>query len=289
MRLTPARLTSFDEYQQWRQDHSRQLADQDAIEQSLCPAQPNAFTIGGRCALCATTAKFRSNFDYAIQTSNGRRIPNLREHLICSRCGLKNRLRAALHLFVQEFEPRQSQPIYITEQLGAAYRWLKGRRYRVSGSEYLPNGGPFGTSRRGVRNEDLGALAWPDRSFDFVLSFDVLEHVPFADHCFSEIFRCLRPGGKLLFTAPFALHLPQTLVRAVAQRDGSVTYLMDPEYHGGNMTDASKGTLCFRYFAWDTLPQLRNAGFSDAWVWLFWSRDLGYLGGTQAVIGAKKS
>jgi len=54
------------------------------------------------------------------------------------------------------------------------------------------------------------------------------------------------------------------------------------------MSDASKGTLCFRYFGWDTIRQLQRAGFCDAEAWLFWSRELGYLGGTQIAIAARR-
>jgi len=231
---------------------------------------------------------FRSSYDYAVRSQDGRLVPNFREQLFCSHCGLKNRLRAALHLFVQEFHPRQDQPIYITEQLGAAFRWIKGRGYTVSGSEYIPDQGPLGSSPRGIRNEDLGALTWPKDTFDFVLSFDVLEHVPCVNACFSEIFRCLRSGGRLLFTAPFRPDLRETLVRAILLRDGNISHLIEPEYHGGNMADASKGTLCYRHFAWDTIPQLEKAGFSNAEVWLFWSRKLGYLGDTQIIVSAQK-
>jgi len=287
-RLTFSRLRTYEDFQQFSQDRVEELHDQERVESDLSPLQHKSFSISGTCALCGCDTTFKTNFDYSIRSSDGRSIPNFREHLFCVRCGLKNRLRAALQLFIQEFHPLSTQPIYITEQFGAAYRWLKGRGYAISGSEYIPGSGPFGSSPRGIRNEDLGALTWPSEMFDFVLSFDVLEHVPSVDACFSEIFRCLRPQGKLLFTAPFSPNLSKTLIRAVMQSDGSISHLMEPEYHGGNMIDAAKGTLCFRYFAWDVLPQLKEIGFSDAEAWLFWSRKLGYLGGTQIVIVAQK-
>jgi len=287
-RLMPVKLKSLEDYEEWSRNSALDRKQQKEIELSILPLRPRPFSIRGTCALCGLETTFKVNFDYSNQGADGGVVPNLRECLACAHCGLKNRLRAALHLFVQEFRPEAGQSIYITEQLGAAYRWLKGRYPAVSGSEFIPENGPFGSSRRGIRNEDLGALTWPNDHFDFILSFDVLEHVPDVNACFSEIFRCLRRGGRLLFTAPFRLDLQATLVRATADSSGNITHLLEPEYHGGNLSDSSKGTLCFRHFGWDTLRQLEGAGFSDAEVWLFWSRELGILGGTQLVIAARK-
>jgi SAM-dependent methyltransferase len=165
---------------------------------------------------------------------------------------------------------------------------LKGRYAFVYGSEFKLYRGALGTTVHGIRNEDLGALTWSDRSFDFVLSLDVFEHVPDVAACFGEIFRCLKPGGRLLFTAPFRLSSSQTLVRASVGASGEIVHLVEPEYHGGNLADPGRGILCFRHFGWDVMQQLEGVGFCDAEVWLFWSRELGYLGGTQSVITAIK-
>jgi len=286
--LAFSRVSTNDQYLAWSQIHAAELVDQRDIESSLNPISPGSFSIQGTCALCGAKTTFACNFDYALKQPDGRLLPHFRENLFCARCGLKNRVRSVLQLFVQECQPSPQQPIYITEQLGAAYRWLRGRYSAVSGSEYIPESGAFGTSPRGIRNEDLGALTWPDGSFDFVLSLDVLEHVPDVNSCFSEIFRCLRPGGRLLFTVPFSVELSETVVRAVAEANGEITHLMEPEYHGGNVTSPDQGTLCFRYFGWDTMSQLKGVGFAEPEAWLFWSRELGYIGSTQVVLTARK-
>jgi len=287
-RLIPTKLSSFDEYADWSQSCALELNREMQIEASLIPSRSRAFSISGTCALCARKTVFRADFQYVLRAQDGTLYPNLRENLPCAHCGLKSRLRGSLHMFIQELAPSSQQQIYITEQLGASYGWLKGRGYDVTGSEYLPKSGPFGTSRRGIHNQDLGALTWSSETFDFVLSFDVLEHVPDVTRCFAEIFRSLKTGGGLLFTAPFRVDLEETEVRAVAGSDGEILHLMEPDYHGGIMTEPDKGTLAFRCFGWDTLRQLKNSGFSDAQVWLYWSRELGYLGGTQVVIVAHK-
>ena len=44
----------------------------------------------------------------------------------------------------------------------------------------------------------------PDASVDVVLCTETLEHVPDPPAFLAEAFRCLRPGGRLLLTVPFA-------------------------------------------------------------------------------------
>jgi SAM-dependent methyltransferase len=46
------------------------------------------------------------------------------------------------------------------------------------------------------------ALPYPDASFDAVVFYDVLEHIPDADRSLDEVFRVLRPGGLLAATVP---------------------------------------------------------------------------------------
>jgi SAM-dependent methyltransferase len=47
---------------------------------------------------------------------------------------------------------------------------------------------------------------WPvqDRSADWILCSEVLEHVPDPAAFLAEAFRCLKPGGRVVFTVPFS-------------------------------------------------------------------------------------
>ncbi len=51
-----------------------------------------------------------------------------------------------------------------------------------------------------------GGDRWPvdDASVDFVLCTETLEHVPDAALFLAEAMRCLRPGGRMVLTVPFA-------------------------------------------------------------------------------------
>lgn len=50
---------------------------------------------------------------------------------------------------------------------------------------------------------DLTAIPEPDASFDAVLCVEVLEHLPEPLAALREFARLLRPGGRLVLTAPF--------------------------------------------------------------------------------------
>ena len=51
-----------------------------------------------------------------------------------------------------------------------------------------------------------------------------------------------------------------------------------------NPVDPEQGALCFRDFGWQVLEQMRAAGFSDPRALVYWSRELGYLGGDQILL-----
>lgn len=51
---------------------------------------------------------------------------------------------------------------------------------------------------------DITAIPVDDESFDVVMCIEVIEHLPNPIEALSELNRVLKPGGKLIITAPFA-------------------------------------------------------------------------------------
>ena len=221
------------------------------------------------------------------QQVEGRWIRNDRESFVCPKTGLNNRMRASIHLMDLVADLYPDSRIYLTEQVTSLFRAVQRQYPDCVGSEYLgENFSPGMVNAEGVRHEDLERLSFADQSFDLVMSFDVLEHVVDAHRSMQEVFRCLDDGGTFMWTAPFDSGKKQNTVRAVVQ-DDEIVHLMPPEYHGDPMKP--DGVLCFRYFGWDVLDELREIGFQDAYVLLVHSEMYGYVGHPLSFVVAKKA
>lgn len=65
-----------------------------------------------------------------------------------------------------------------------------------------------------LRKLDISAIEFPNQFFDYLIAFDVIEHV--LDHlrAFSEIARVLKPGGQAFLTVPIFYALKHTYTPA---------------------------------------------------------------------------
>jgi SAM-dependent methyltransferase len=116
-----------------------------------------------------------------------------------------------------------------------------------------------------------------EERFDFVISSDVFEHVPPpVSRAFSGMFRLVKPGGFVVFTAPYvkapstAEHFPALHAYEIIQeeagsylqnttREGRVERFDNLVFHGGD-----GATLEMRLFAeHDILEHFSAAGFTD--------------------------
>jgi hypothetical protein len=258
------------------------------IECESIPFDAETYSLPGYCGCCDRPQTFHVSWMYSPRRlPDGRVFPNWREHLDCSGCKLVNRVRASLQTLRQCYDPAPTASIYITERRTRTYDWMAQRYASLQGSEYFGNGYRLGEDVDGVRNEDVQRLSFADGSFDYILSFDVLEHVPDPLAAFAEFFRCLRPGGVLMITAPFSWDSDDHVIRAVKRESGEIEHLLDPEFHG-NPLDMERGSFCFRYFGWQILNDLRCVGFVEAEAVSYWSRELRYFGDPQFIMTALK-
>jgi hypothetical protein len=244
------------------------------------------FRVSGECCVCNQQRDFYADFRYSDISSN-QKIPNWRERLVCLSCLFNSRLRASIHIFEQICIPTKNSRIYMTEQKTPMYSYIKHNFPETVGSEYLGSKTIRGeVTRKGIRNEDLCDLTFRDNSFDVILSYDVLEHIPDYTPALKECYRVLDDKGVLLLSVPFRLNDEATLVRATVNSEGNITHLLEPEYHGNPTTRTS--CLCYYHFGWELLEELKFAGFSDVKVLVYWSKRYAYLGGLQSIIVAKK-
>lgn len=196
-----------------------------------------------------------------------------------------------MRLIAQYFDriPKdKNSRVYVTEHVTHLAGYLLGHYPGVVTSEYLGTSfKPGEKNAKGIRHEDITALSFGNSEFDFVLSFDVLEHVPSYKDALSEFYRVLKPGGKLILTVPFVCSYPANLIRATVNFDGSINHILPPEYHGDPI-HADQGILCFYHFGWELIENLIAKGFSDAGLSLNWSLQYGHIGGEQILIFATK-
>lgn len=80
---------------------------------------------------------------------------------------------------------------------GPSVGWLKSRSGRIC-LDVDPRGLEPGSGLCGSAE----ALPFPDRSFDAVVAFDVVEHCADQRRALGELARVLRPGGRLLLSVP---------------------------------------------------------------------------------------
>ncbi|HWS77303.1 MAG TPA: methyltransferase domain-containing protein [Thermomonas sp.] len=255
--------------EQWRPTIALQAALRDAAASASVP---------GYCWICQAPSRFL----YDLQYSNGHDV-NWRERLVCTGCGLNNRLRLTVQVIDAEGLRGRG---YLTEHVTPLARLLRDRFPGLVTSEYLgPEHAPGQVSRKGIRHEDLRGLSLADAATDFVVSCDVLEHIADYGAALRELARILVPGGLALITVPFLLHAADNLVRARLE-GGQVVHLLEPEYHGDPV--GGQGVLCYYHFGWQLLEDLRQAGFADAWLDLYWSADYANLGGPQVFVMARR-
>lgn len=250
--------------------------------ESFVPPDRSPFTIPG----FSYTAGKRVNFAVDFKPLNLDFVL-WREQVSCPLTAFNNRMRSTIHMLDLMARLNAKSDVYLTEQVTPMYAYLKPKYPRLIGSEFVSPDTPPGTVREdGVRHEDVTRLSMADNSLDAIISLDVLEHVPDFGAAFAECCRTLRPGGRLIWTVPFAEYSAPHAILAKVRPDGSIEHFGEPEYHGNPMSE--EGALCFQHFGWDMLKEVREAGFRDAWSATFYSFELGYLGGYQHMFIAEK-
>ncbi len=279
-----ARIRSQQAYLEYKHKNAEALKNVWLKERAIAEAKKNkAFTVRGFSYPAEQMVDFEVDYLYA----NGSEI-NWRERVICPVTGLNNRLRGCIHLVDFELGLRPYHAIYIAEQVTPLYTYLHKKFPGLIGSEYLgEEKAPGFINETGWRHESATDLSFENGSMDAYLSFECFEHIPDFRKAFAEAARILKPGGKFMWSVPFADTSYNNIIRATVDENGTIQHLLEPEYHGDPVSD--KGILCFTHFGWEMLDQVKAEGFSDAYAFLYRSDVFGYLGNEQILFIAEKS
>lgn len=206
----------------------------------------------GICEVCNAPQTFVVDYQSA-NVENGLRVPNWRERLVCPNCGCNNRQRFMAHTVFENY--RIGMEVLIYEQTSLLYQRIKREIPGIVGFEYRGEGYQSGAVYGGVNCQDICGLSFGDESFDLIISNDVFEHADNYYGAFSEAYRVLRPGGKLIFTVSF---------NANSKR-------IEQRFEGN---DKKKSHI----FGWDMLDILKDCGFSEAYGKVYYGMKEGYMG-----------
>jgi hypothetical protein len=280
-----ADIFSFQEFVNFIQEKEKILEEINKTNRQIISDKTDKFFLNGICQVCNREVNFHIDYEWAYM-DRGTLIPNFRERLICPICQFNSRTRKSIHYFRNVLKPQKDCKIYITEQTTHLYNFLTKSYTDVTGSEYLKNEIRNGEiNNNGIRNEDLSNLSFNNDTFDFILSFDCFEHIPDYKKAFKECYRCLKKNGVLFFTIPFYSFENKNVIRAKII-DDEIIHLLPPEYHGNPL--CAEGSLCFHYFGWELLDEIRETGFNEVKAVFYWSKKYGHLGDLRPVFIANK-
>lgn len=257
--------------------------EKELIDSSLA----EAFAVNGFCVPCNKIVSLLVDMSSGGQQQDNGWLPNWRERLECPLCRMNNRQRLIATLIKQELETGDKKRVYFMEQVTPIYNWALNvfEGHSLVGSEYLGHEYAGGEVVRGVRHEDVERLSLSAGELDLIISNDVFEHVPNPSAAFAECARVLKKGGVLLTTFPFHCENDLSISRAKL-KDGKLEHILPPSYHGNPVS--ADGSLVFTDFGWDILGEIKAVGFSDVYVEVYASAELGHLGGGQLVFRAIK-
>lgn len=179
------------------------------------------FSNPGYCHCCRSETVFQASGDW------------LRDQYHCTTCYSIPRQRH-LQLVMDTLYPGWENGLTIHES-SPSNNLVSRYTAAYTCSQYLPDV-PFGSSRDGMRSENLEALTFADESFDIFITQDVFEHVFHPDRAAAEISRVLKPGGAHIFTAPKHKALSKSQRRATVD-GGVITHLLPESYHGNPVGD----------------------------------------------------
>lgn len=231
----------------------------------------NTFYYYGHCAGCNSLHPFIVDYQEA-EVVEGRKHINWRERMVCPNCRCNSRQRFIIQKIFEAYEI--GNKILIYEKNTDFFRAVQREISTVEGFEYA--GKDHAGEIEGIYCEDICKLSYPDEEFDIIISNDIFGYTYDYQIAFSEAFRVLKPGGKLIFTVPFNANSLIT-ERRVELCEGTVICVMDKWCHD-NPVLGLEPLLINQVFGWDLLEVIKEVGFRDALGKVYYGLKEGYMG-----------
>lgn len=207
--------------------------------------------------------KIRLGKKYCPICEKPRRIIKLTDNEIAVRCiSCKASIvsMSIADVIVHELENLHKLHVYELSARGPLHKYLRSKCENFIGSEFYPEI-KSGDYNNGILCQDVENLTFDSNSFDLCTSTDVFEHVPDDFLGFKNIYRVLKPTGKMIFTVP--LYGDSTRQRVKVGENGNLEYLLPPEYHGDPISESGR-ILAYRNYGFDILDLLERVGFKEA-------------------------
>jgi SAM-dependent methyltransferase len=164
-----------------------------------------------------------------------------RDDYKCARCKSIPRQRAIMSVLADRCGDWENLSIHESSPCGPTFDRMKRDCANYSYSYFYPEkklGEVIGGGGK-VTNQNLQEMTFLDSSFDLFITQDVFEHLNEPEKALKEIFRCLKPGGKHVFTVPIYPFL-QTRPR-IKMENGHIVPIMEEQYHRNPISE--KGSL----------------------------------------------
>jgi len=267
-----------DEYDDIYKKYDKCIKYEDALNKMYQRKLGKRIVYPGYCSVCENEERLTVDYIWSDGTK-----PLWRETVFCPVCKLNSRMRFLVERVCNSVGDEDS--VYICEQVTPTYKALQSKIKNLIGSEYLKDNYISGEVYDGITHQDVQNLSFPDEEFSCIASADVYEHVADYKKAFAEAYRCLKMGGKLIFSIPIFKEKQNSVTRTVIE-DGIIKKVLPAVYHGNPLSP--EGSLVFTDFGWDVLTSLRDVGFKDAYALVYFSTSKGYFGDLPIIFEAKK-
>lgn len=269
-------VSSRKEYEEVLQKYEKYLEYEELLNQLAWDTPEKRFICRGYCAVCGKDVIMYYKGVQREQEKKEERRSELRENFYCPICNATARWRYVISKVRRIYN--KGMKVYMYEYNSPAY--LAASNFvsndDLIGSEYFGSDYKSGEYVNGVLHEDAANLSFENESIDIILSLDVFEHIYFYKEAFEEIYRVLKPNGKLILTIPMNPENEFTKDRAKIE-NGETTFIESPIYHGGaNHTDF--GVLVYTDFGWDIISIIKSIGFSEVNLTTYFSVNEAYFG-----------